>query len=129
MKIAPPKPTQKDRSRHPQLSTQNWPKGLSLPIAVIALEPEDFEENSGIHFDDSNDGLDYTKWAILQLPSRAQTALVRHRDCPSPGTEIWIHEETPDRRAALDEMLTYLGLGRDTITWLHPTMSPEQTSL
>ena len=116
------------RPRHKQIGTEDWPKGLSLPIAVVVMEPEEFERNRGIHFDDSSDGLDYTKSAILQLPSRAHAALVRHRDCPSPGTEIWIHEETTDRQAALDELLAHVGLGRDSVTWVHPTLSSETTT-
>lgn len=111
------------RSRLRQDDTEPWPKGLSLAVAVLASEPEDLRKERGIEFTDSHDGLDYTKSAILQLRSRAQVALVRHRDCPSPGTEVWIHENSPAPSQLLDELLTALKLDRDTVTWtlLTPT--------
>lgn len=123
MKTAIQKRPTSERPRLEPVALEEWPKGLSLPIAQINLEPDQIEERQGIRFANSHDELDFTRSAIIRLPSRACAALVRHRNCPSPGTEIWIEEATVDRNRILHELLHHLGVARENIIWLHPTVS------
>ena len=121
MKSVSPKPHVSQKPR--QVPTSPWPKGLSTPIAVLALEPAELCPRYGIVFDEAHDGLDYTQWAILQLPSAARVALVRHRDCPSPGTEVWTDDASTDPASTLDELLRELALTRDGLTWVQPDIA------
>ncbi len=123
MKSASIRPASMTRPRFQQIATEPWPHGLSQAIAVLSAEPEEMRDSLGIEFTDSHDGLDYTRSAILQLPSEAQVALVRHQGCQSPGTEVWIHQGAVEPRRLLDELLRALTQDKDALKWTHPALS------
>lgn len=111
------------RPRFPQIGTDPWPHGLCQAIAVLSAEPNDLHHSLGIEFTDSHDGLDYTRSAIVQLPSEAEVALVRHQGSPSPGTEVWVHQDAVAPRRLLDELLAALKQDKDALHWTHPALS------
>jgi len=103
-----------------QIKISRWPKGLSLAVAVLRLEPGEIEDRYGVRFEESNDGLDRLKAAIIETDSGGKYALVRHQECSSPGTEVWIEAAAPDSAIALRGVLEHLGAGSEDVTWVRP---------
>ena len=104
-----------------QITAHDWPKGLSQPVAMLSMEPDQLQRSLGITFEESFDGLDYTKVAILRLDSGAPVALVRHRNNPSPGTEVWIDVRAGEPALTLDHLFSHFRLEPEGIRWAHPS--------
>lgn len=70
-------------------------------------------------FEDGCDDLDYFKAALIKTSDGKDYALIRYRGCPSPGTEIWIYENSENPESDLNELLNLLGIEQDSLTWIH----------
>jgi hypothetical protein len=106
------------------------------PIAEVRLEPDQLAARTGLIFQDTFDGLDYLKLAVVDLDSGQRIALVRHRGRPlPPGTLIHClpqrftsATDLPGVMAALDEhqdvlieeTLETLGLEATDVVWRRP---------
>ena len=102
------------RTRLPAIDV---PAPLDQVIAVLALEPEELSRTRDLGFQDSYDDLDDLKVAIVAT-ERATYALVRHRNSPSPGTEV--HAPAGNPELALSDLLTKLKLSEADVLWTRP---------
>jgi hypothetical protein len=100
-----------------QLKEQDWPKGLSKPVAVVKYAPEKLRTKCKVDFFDSEDDLDAIKGALIQTASGETFALVCHLHNPKPGTEIWVLTNTRPSES-LAKALKTLRLKRDDLTWI-----------
>jgi hypothetical protein len=91
-------------------------------VAVLGLEPADFEA-LGVRFTDDEDDLGALRWALL-VAERHHVLLSRHRHAPEPGAEIHV-PENEDAAAALRAFLRLFSLSPDAVTWLAPDI-PER---
>jgi len=106
-----------------QLPRDQWPIGLSLPIATLSLEPFELEERCGVVFFEDIDDLDFFKAAIIVTGGGETYALVRYRGCPSPGTEVWVGQTHLGTSSDIQPLLNALRLTGDVVRWRHPNLS------
>jgi hypothetical protein len=97
--------------------------GLAKPIAVLALEPKEITERTGLKFETTRDDLDYLEGALFSTAKGMQAALVRHHHAPNPGTALLVNERTNDLNMALEDALAALGFDVTDLTWMHPDIS------
>jgi hypothetical protein len=98
-----------------QIPVSEW-QPENRPIAMVRLEPADFEARFGLQFDDTHDDLDYLKIAVVEFPSGHQMGLLRHKRNPVPGTVVHAGV-TLDAESARNEFLHMLGLAEADFTW------------
>src|SRR6266511_5577532 len=92
-----------------QLHLGDWEHGLAKPIAVLALEPKQISERTGLKFETTRDDLDYLQAALFRTANGTQFALARHQHAPKPGTELVANERTDDLSRALEDAMAALG--------------------
>lgn len=90
------------------------------PIAVLRQEPAELEKRKAFKFCQGYDDLDYLVFSIVELPSHQRVAFVRYKRSPSPGTEIWVVPEESQTVAIITEILQFLNLSVEDLTWVHP---------
>jgi hypothetical protein len=106
-----------------QLHLGDWEHGLAKPIALLALEPGEISERTGLKFETTRDELDYLQAALFRTSGGTQFALARHQHAPIPGTEIVVNERTNDLSAALEEAISVLGFDVTELVWVHPEIA------
>ena len=89
-------------------------------VAIIRQEPSDIIASQQLKFIKSFDDLDYLTYAVLSLPSGNRVGLVRHKNSPSPGTEICVSHNHPNTSAVLKEALVEMNLTSNDLSWIHP---------
>ena len=107
------------------MSREEWPKGLSMAVAKLRLEPEQLTAQFGIQFFEDQDDLDGFRAAVLRVDDRHEYALVRYPSSPDPGTEVWLPEDCPDVAERLRLLLDTLAVSADSISWVHPQFDSE----
>jgi hypothetical protein len=85
------------------------------PIAIVRLEPAEFEKRYGLDFqlDERGDSIA----VLVQTRPGKHYMLLRHHDAPGPGTEVLAPERSPVPREDLNEFLSAFGLSEDVVTW------------
>ncbi len=84
---------------------------LNKPIAKVKYELIELEERFGIMFEEQLDDLYYFNVAILELKLGLTIALVRYRNCPSSGTEIWVSSEIDANEGFIHDCIASLNFG------------------
>lgn len=97
----------------------------TMPVAVIRREPSELAERKSLKFREGFDDLDYVAFSTLSLPFGSQLALVRHKNSPSPGTEVWVVPDEPSVAEALVETIRVLNLSIEDLSWIHPQYESE----
>jgi hypothetical protein len=97
-----------------------WPAGLAHPVAVLGLEPAELENRYGLSFSETFDDLDRLFGVLLEIKDGHVVALVRHFGATSPGTEIWIDEQSSNPGRDLTRVLQALNLDETALTWTDP---------
>lgn len=111
--------------------TQNQLKDLgeatpaTMPVAVIRREPSELAERKSLKFREGFDDLDYVVFSTLSLPSGHRVALVRHKNSPSPGTEVCVVPNEPAVAEALLETIRVLNLSVEDLSWIHSQYESE----
>lgn len=77
-----------------QVKISSWLPEINNAIAVLKHEPKDLEKKLRLIFSEPYDQLDYFKVAVFEVDHRKQFALVRYRNCPSPGAELWSKDDS-----------------------------------
>lgn len=103
-----------------QLARDEVQCGLAKPIAVLRLEPAELSQRYGLTFEPDRDDLDSLLVAGIESPTGRQFGFARYEHAPSPGTELLVHEQSPDFKAELLEALGMLRLHARDLTWIHP---------
>lgn len=120
--------TRTDRPLPPNFEPVPWE-----PIAGFMLEPEDLERALGLRFQETFDGLDYLRLAILELSSGRRVALYRYRGArglllsilPQQFTLVESEMETVAGAvtdAVVREVLDVLTLDPGVVEWRHPRL-------
>jgi hypothetical protein len=91
-----------------------------VPVAILPLEPEELEAQASLKFQEGFDDLDVLVFCLPQLPSGRDVTLVRHKNCPSPGTEVWLEWQNMAAMTTLQEYLATLKLTLDDLPWINP---------
>jgi hypothetical protein len=91
-----------------------------IPVAILPLEPEELAARTPVIFQKGFDDLDMLLFCLPQLPSGRDVTLVRHKNCPSPGTEVWIEWQNTSAMTTSQEYLATLKLTLDDLTWINP---------
>lgn len=89
-------------------------------VAIVNREPAEITSINHLEFRPSFDDLDYLVFATLSLPSGDRLGLVRHDNCPSPGTEICVGHNQLNIAAVIQEAITEMNLTIEDLTWIHP---------
>jgi hypothetical protein len=97
----------------------------TMVVAMLRQEPVELSQRGTIEFDEGYDDLDYLVFSLLYLPSRRRIAFVRHRNSPSPGTEICVVPNELKIAAILVETIRFLNLSEEDILWIHPRYETE----
>lgn len=96
-------------------------KVVNKAIAVLRYEPDELERILDIKFSETFDGLDFLKISVLEIGVK-QICLVRYKNNPSGGTEVWVSKTVVDIQAEVEEILTALGFDNKDLRWmLSPT--------
>lgn len=101
-----------------QIALQDWPKGLSEPIAEIVFLPEEIMQDHGIAFEESDDELDLLQAAILEI-NHTHYALVRYRGSAFLGTSVWTMSGARNKAELLDILKRELRLDDSCFSWIH----------
>jgi hypothetical protein len=103
-----------------QIARHEVRRGLAKPIAVLRLEPAEISQHCGIVFEPDRDDLDALLVAAFESETGRQFGFARYEHAPLPGTELLVHEQSPDLKAELLEALGLLHLRPRDLTWIHP---------
>jgi hypothetical protein len=103
-----------------QISRPEVRWGLAKPIAVLRPEPAEISRRWGITFEPDRDDLDALLVAAIETHTGRQFGFARYEHAPLGGTELLVHEQSPDFKAELLEALAVLRLGSDELVWVHP---------
>ena len=115
------------RFRQVQLSREHLGQGVYGPhntlvpwgsIATLSCDAERLGRKLGIQFDDSFDGLDFVRVALLDLESGRRIALVQHTRAPETCVEI--HADAAGETCAgkvLEEVERTLGISPSCFNW------------
>ena len=74
--------------RFSQMSKEEWPKGLTMAVAKLCLEPDQLTSQFGIQFFEDRDDLDGFRAALVRVDESHEYAFVRYLGSPDPGTEV-----------------------------------------
>ncbi len=102
--------------RYTQVDSGEWPTSQNRPIAVVAFEPDVFEERYGLKFAIDSDDLDSLRLAVVQLPSGNVVGLVRYDRSPEPGTMLFADEGSSPAQEQR-EFLEAFGLSEADLSW------------
>ncbi len=89
-------------------------------VAIIRQEFAEITRLDELEFRHGFDDLDYLVFVTLSLPSGNRVGLVRHKNSPSPGTEICVSHNHPNTSAVLKEALVEMNLTSNDLSWIHP---------
>lgn len=92
----------------------------SRPVAVLQLEPAELKARGHLIFSEGYDDLDYLVFSMTVLLSGQDITLVRHKNHPGSGTEIWVTLDNETVVETLMEFLARLGLTAEDLSWIHP---------
>jgi hypothetical protein len=101
-----------------QLSADNWPNGLSVPIAQLKLLPADITRRSEIIFEVGEDDLGQCETALLRFASGSEIALEYHKYAPVQATTVLVHE---GEFRAVGNLVRLLALKRREVSWIADT--------
>jgi hypothetical protein len=88
------------------------------PIAMLRLEPEDFEQRYALRFRAGVDDLDYERHVLVQVGGE-QFGLLRYARAPEPGVEL--HAEANGApEAQRQRFLDAFGIDSDVVAWALP---------
>lgn len=87
-------------------------------VAVLQTTASAIERSGPLEFQESFDGLDSLKVALVDASSR-RLALIEHDGTPRQGLEVALDVDRGGlSRGALQELLSALGLSDESIGWL-----------
>lgn len=100
-----------------QVESQSWPSGDCNPIAILSLEPADFQIRYGIKFVEGADDLDTFRAATIRLSSGRHVLLMRYTGSPGAGTDVFgdVSEDAADLRR---ELLRAFQLEDSMLMWV-----------
>lgn len=99
-----------------QVERGEWPVGEAVPIAVIALPPQELAGRLRVRFRRRFEEFDIVESALLRLTDGVRVELVRQVNNPFPGTQLWAEESlAPD--PVIAAFLTDTGIAEDAVTW------------
>lgn len=102
-----------------QIAPHHWPTVYDFAIVVLALEPEALANRYGLVFQSLEDDLGEYKRAAIELADGAQCILSRHREVPSPGTNVFV-DYAADHARARELVLQALDLPPAAFSWINP---------
>ncbi len=111
--------------RFSQMSKEEWPKGLTMAVAKLCLEPDQLMSQFGMQFFEDRDDLDAFRAALIRVDERHEYAFVRYLGSSDPGTEVWVPEDCADVAPRLRLLWDTLSVSADSISWLHPQFDSE----
>jgi hypothetical protein len=85
------------------------------PVMLLAAEPADIAEQFGVTFQETFDGLDDLRVAVLELDTGLRFAFARHYGQPVAGTQLLVRGEDPNRGDVADSVIDALGLQADVL--------------
>jgi len=97
----------------------------TMPVAILSKEPHELMKEQSLQFSEGYDDLDYVTFSEIILPSGHRVALVRHKNSPNSGIEICVAPDAVNIPETLVDVLQFLTLSRNSLTWIHPTYSDE----
>ena len=103
-----------------QTGTENRRRGLAKSVAVLRMEPSELAQRFGISFEEHSDDLGALNAAVFETTGGKQFGLLRHKGCPSPGTEVLVDEKSTNPSADLKEFMTLLGITEEDILLTAP---------
>lgn len=97
----------------------------TMPVAILPREPDELIKEQSLQFLEGYDDLDYVTFSDIVLPSGYRVALVRHKNSPNPGIEICVAPDAANIPEIVVNVLKFLTVPQNCLTWIHPTYSDE----
>ena len=95
----------------------------TMPVAILSKEPDELMKEQSLQFSEGYDDLDYVTFSEIFLPSGYRVSLVRHKNAPNSGIEICVSPDAVNIPEIVVNVLKFLTISRNSLTWIHPTYS------
>lgn len=97
-----------------------WPKDFYVAIASLKYSTNELERHCKLKFTASEDDLDAFDVLLLEIDNGLFFMLMRYKQSPDIGVEIWVAVDKVDASVALKQILTSLDLPKDALVWKNP---------